>query len=196
MKMEHKTIRNLLLAGSLAFGASAFADGPNADMLSQNCAGCHGGGASAGPASPTIAGLSKDYFMEAMEELKEGERASTIMGRIAKGYSEDEIKAMAAWFSKKTFIPAKQESDTEKAAKGKDLHEKYCEKCHEEGGSVDDETGILAGQWMPYLRYSLQDYQFGASEAPGKMQKKIDALASEHGIEGLEAIVQYYGSRK
>nr|VFJ75760.1 MAG: sulfide dehydrogenase (flavocytochrome c), cytochrome c subunit [Candidatus Kentron sp. FW] len=196
--MEQKIIRNLLLVGGLAFGASAFAGGPAASMLSQTCAGCHGtDGSSAGPAAPTIAGMTEGYFIDAMEKLKNGERTSTIMGRIAKGYSKDEIETMAMWFSEKPFVGAGQVSDTQKAAEGKKLHEKYCEKCHEEGGALDDETGILAGQWMPYLRYSLRDFLSGANEAPKKMKKRLDALVKKHGDEeSIEAIVQFYGSWK
>nr|VFK13787.1 MAG: cytochrome subunit of sulfide dehydrogenase [Candidatus Kentron sp. LPFa] len=195
--MDHKTIRNLLLVGSLAFGASVFAGGPNASMLSQSCAGCHGtDGASLGPASPTIAGMSEEYFLEAMEELQEGERSSTVMGRIAKGYSEEEIAAMATWFSKKPFIRAGQETDAEKAAKGRKLHEKYCEACHVKGGSMDNGNSILAGQWMPYLRYSIRDSLSGASESPKRMQRRLGEIMEKHGDDGIEAIVQYYGSQQ
>nr|VFK52514.1 MAG: sulfide dehydrogenase (flavocytochrome c), cytochrome c subunit [Candidatus Kentron sp. TUN]VFK52835.1 MAG: sulfide dehydrogenase (flavocytochrome c), cytochrome c subunit [Candidatus Kentron sp. TUN] len=195
--MGHKTVRNLLLAGSLVFNVSAFADGPSASMLSQPCAGCHGiDGSSVGPASPTIAGMSEDYFLESMNEYRDEERPSTIMGRIAKGYSEDEIEAMATWFSEKSFVHAQQTSDSKKATKGKKLHEKYCEKCHEEGGSLDDGTGVLAGQWIPYLRYSMQDFLSEARVAPKKMKKRVNALVKEHGDQGIEAIVQYYGSQQ
>nr|VFJ65024.1 MAG: sulfide dehydrogenase (flavocytochrome c), cytochrome c subunit [Candidatus Kentron sp. FW] len=196
--MEQKTIRNLLLVGGLAFGASALASGPAASMLSQTCAGCHGtDGSSAGPAAPTIAGMTEGYFIDTMEKLKNGERAATIMGRIARGYSEDEIETMAIWFSDKPFTRADQAGDAQKAAKGKKLHEKYCEKCHEEGGALDDETGILAGQWMPYLRYSLRDFLSGASEAPKKMKRRLDVLVKKHGDEeGIEAIVQFYGNQE
>jgi cytochrome c553 len=33
-----------------------------------------------------------------MIAFKAGQRPGTIMGRIAKGYSEDEIRAIAAWY--------------------------------------------------------------------------------------------------
>nr|VFK38570.1 MAG: sulfide dehydrogenase (flavocytochrome c), cytochrome c subunit [Candidatus Kentron sp. SD]VFK41016.1 MAG: sulfide dehydrogenase (flavocytochrome c), cytochrome c subunit [Candidatus Kentron sp. SD]VFK77913.1 MAG: sulfide dehydrogenase (flavocytochrome c), cytochrome c subunit [Candidatus Kentron sp. SD] len=195
--MDQRTIRNLLLVGSLVCSVNAFASGPNANMLSRSCAGCHGiDGSSAGPASPTIAGMSEDYFQESMEKLRNGERSSTVMGRIAKGYTEDEIEAMAAWFSKRAFTPARQETDAAKAAKGRKLHEKFCEACHEEGGRLDEETGILAGQWMPYLRYTISDFLSGASESPKKMRKRLDVLVKEHGDDGVEAVVQYYGSQQ
>jgi sulfide dehydrogenase cytochrome subunit len=70
--------------------------GASAAMLSNTCAGCHGtNGASGGPATPTIAGLEEEYFVDVMNQFKSGERYSTIMGHIAKGYTDDEIKKMA-----------------------------------------------------------------------------------------------------
>jgi len=34
-----------------------------------------------------------------MLAFQSGERPSTVMGRIAKGFSEDEIRAIAAWLA-------------------------------------------------------------------------------------------------
>jgi len=34
-----------------------------------------------------------------MEAFRSGERPSTVMGRIAKGFSDDEIHAIAAWLA-------------------------------------------------------------------------------------------------
>jgi cytochrome c553 len=34
-----------------------------------------------------------------MAEFRSGQRPATVMGRIAKGFSDDEIKAIAAWWS-------------------------------------------------------------------------------------------------
>lgn len=194
--MDQKITRNLLLAGSLAFSAGAFA-GPSADMLSNTCAGCHGtDGASVGPASPTIAGMTEDYFLEAMEGYKNGERPATIMDRIAKGYSDEELAAMAAWFAKKPFVRVAQAQGSELVGTGKKLHKKYCENCHEDGGKMADGNGVLAGQWIPYLRYSMEDFLSGAREMPKKMKKKMEMLVKKEGDDGVEAIVQYYGSQQ
>nr|VFJ44797.1 MAG: sulfide dehydrogenase (flavocytochrome c), cytochrome c subunit [Candidatus Kentron sp. DK] len=194
--MDQKITRNLLLAGSLAFSVNAFA-GPSADMLSNTCAGCHGtNGSSVGPASPTIAGLTEDYFLEAMEEYKSGERPATIMDRIAKGYSEEEIKAMAAWFAKKPFGRVTQVHDSAKVDAGEKLHKKYCESCHEDSGKLADGNSVLAGQWIPYLRYSMEDFLSEAREMPKKMKKKMERLVKKEGDDGVEAIVQYYGSQQ
>jgi len=168
-------------------------------MLANTCAGCHGtGGVSNGPATPTIAGISEEYFKEIMEAYKSGDRRSTIMGRIAKGYSEEEIELLAGYFSKKKFIPAKgQQSDAKLAKKGAKLHDKYCEKCHGDGGtSTEDDAGILAGQWKPYLQYTLSDFLSGKSEMPKKMRKKLKKLHDKKGDAAIEALLNYYASRK
>jgi len=106
------------LAGALVLSASSVAfaadekpllSGASASMLANTCAGCHGTlGASAGPATPSISGISAVYFEEVMQGFKSGEVKSTIMGRIAAGYSEEEIKAMGEFFSKQSFVAATQ----------------------------------------------------------------------------------------
>jgi sulfide dehydrogenase cytochrome subunit len=194
------------LIGALALSASslAFADdvptktGASPEMLANTCAGCHGtNGASAGPATPTISGISPVYFEEVMLGFKNDEIKSTIMGRIAKGYTEDEIKAMAEVFAKQPFIAAKQPFDEEKAEFGAKLHDKYCEKCHAEGGtSAEDDSGILSGQLVPYLKYTLADYKAGDREMTKKMKKQVQKLLKKRGDEGFDALYNYYASNK
>ncbi len=198
--MKPGTILNvgLILGGSLLAGV-AMAETPSATMLANTCAGCHGtGGVSHGPATPTIAGVSEEYFKEVMEAYKNGDRRSTIMGRIAKGYSEKEIALLAGYFAKQKFVPAKgQTYDAKLAKKGAKLHDKYCEKCHADGGtSVEDDAGILAGQWTPYLKFTLSDFLAGKSEMPKKMKKKLKKLHEKKGDAGIEALLNYYASKK
>lgn len=195
--MGYKTIRYTLLVGGLTLSAAAGGAGPSPSMLANNCFGCHGHeGSSVGPATPTISGMSEGYFTETMLAYKSGDRPATIMGRIAKGHTEEEIEIMAKYFAGKPFVRPAQKYDADKARLGKKLHNKYCEKCHEDGGRVDDESGVLAGQWIPYLRYSMEDFQSGEREMPKKMAKRVKEVIKAHGDDGLEAIVQYYGSQK
>ena len=198
--MAHKTFTYALLAGALAFAASggATAAGASASMLSDTCSGCHGtDGASVGPASPTIAGISNDYFVEIMQGFASGDIPSTIMGRIAKGYTEEEITAMAKHFSGLKFAAAEQKHDAALAKKGAKLHDKYCEKCHAEGGtSAEDDSGILSGQWRPYVEWSLADYTSGKREATKKMKKKLDKLVEKEGDAGIDALLNFYAAGK
>ena len=167
-------------------------------MLANTCAGCHGtNGSSVGPASPTIAGISPDYFIETMEAYQTGERPSTIMGRIAKGYSEKEIDLMANYFSKQPFVRLPQDYDAKAAKLGKRLHKKYCEKCHEEDGrSSEDDAGILAGQWQTYLRFNMEDFTSGKRPMEKKMKKRMGKLDKAHGQAGIDALVHFYASQR
>ena len=193
-----KSLQGVLIACGVALGGSALAATPSAQMLGNTCAGCHGtNGSSHGPATPTIAGISSEYFIETMQAYKDGSRPSTIMTRIAKGYTEEEIKAMAGFFAKQKFVRMDQAHDSDMAGKGAKLHKKYCEKCHEDGGrSTEDDAGILAGQWKPYLKYTMSDFMSGNREMPKKMKKKVKSLQERHGDKGLDELFDFYASQK
>ena len=167
-------------------------------LLAAQCNGCHGpNGASSGPATPTIAGQSKDLLMEMMEGFASGEIPSTIMGRIAKGYSKEDVAALAEYYSKLKFVPAKQEFDAAAAKEGAKLHEKYCEKCHEEGGKkADEDIAIIAGQWKPYLQFTMADFLGGKREMTKKMKKRVEKLIKSKGEKGLHAVLEFYASQQ
>jgi len=199
--MAKKSFKLAVLTGALALGISSTvnAGGASAEMLSNTCAGCHGTyGASVGPASPSIAGMEKENFLETMKAFQSGDMYSTIMGRIAKGYTDEEIDAMAGYFAEQEFVPAKQKFDEGMVSKGQKLHDKYCEKCHAEGGKPlkDEEYVLLAGQWTPYLHNAMTDFQEGAREMPKKMKKKLDKMVEKEGDKGLAALFAYYASQQ
>lgn len=196
--MNYKAIvRRALLAAGLTLGGTAFAGTPSAQMLADTCAGCHGpDGASQGPATPTIAGISHDYFLETMKAFKSGDRPSTIMNRIAKGYTEKELAKMAKFFSERDFVPVEQTYEVEKAKRGFLVHDQACKKCHADGGrSKEDDSGILAGQWTPYLEYSMKDFMEERRIPPKKMRKGIDHVQDNYGEEGFEQLLHFYASQ-
>ncbi len=211
--MVMKTITRLVLVAGLALGMSnaAYAAkhskkkmapktlmGASASALANTCAGCHGtDGASGGPATPSIGGLSKAYLNDLMKGFRSGEIPSTIMSRIAKGYTDEEIGKLATHFSGLKFVPAKQKFDAAKAAKGEKLHNKYCEKCHADGGTdVEDDTGRLAGQWSFYLNSTLADFVSGKRNMTRKMKKRIMKLHTKGGDAALAELEAYYASQQ
>lgn len=196
--MKYKSlIQGAIVLSGLTLGGSALAATASGEMLANTCAGCHGtDGSSNGPATPSIAGVTTEYFIESMKAYKEGTRKATIMDRIAKGYSDDEIKAMADYFHKQKFVRIDQGADAKLAKQGKNLHKKYCEKCHEDGGKLADEGGILAGQMMPYLRYSFTDFMSGGREMPKKMKSKVEQMHKAEGDAGIDQLIHFYGSQK
>jgi sulfide dehydrogenase cytochrome subunit len=120
------------------------------------------------------------------------------MGRITKGYTDEELALVAGVFAKKAAVKASgQTFDETLVKKGKKLHDKYCEKCHSEGGTLgEDESGFLGGQWTPYLHATMTDFTSGAREMPKKMKKKVEKLMKKEGDDGMKALMNYYASQK
>jgi sulfide dehydrogenase cytochrome subunit len=71
-------------------------------MLGQNCEGCHGPGGKSQGAIPSLRGLPQEYIVSAMKAFKSGSRDATIMGRHAKGYTDEQIELIAQYFGSQT----------------------------------------------------------------------------------------------
>jgi cytochrome subunit of sulfide dehydrogenase len=73
----------------------------NTRYLASNCANCHGtNGASNVPGAFQLAGQKAEYIVEQMRAFKDGKTSATIMHQIAKGYSDEQVAALANYFSK------------------------------------------------------------------------------------------------
>ncbi|TVQ86986.1 MAG: cytochrome c4 [Chromatiaceae bacterium] len=197
-----KHITKLAVIGALlALGLSSgtFAAPPTAKMLVDTCAGCHGTkGNSVGPAIPIISAMDPYVFIDMMEAYANDEIYSTVMGRIARGYTEEEIELMAEYLHEQEFKPAQQSFDESLVEAGAKLHDRFCEKCHIEGGKpVPDEEDyyILAGQWVPYLRFAMEDFIADRREMPRDMARRVTRMKKEHGMEeSLEALYAFYAA--
>lgn len=190
-----KTFCTFLLALLAIFPVVLMA-GPSGQALSFTCAGCHGtDGSSVGPSMPAIAGMDPEVFVDAMKAYRNDERNSTIMNRIAKGYTEEQFKEMGWFFAGQKLRLFPQQTDVALAKRGAELHDKHCEKCHENGGRPGD-AGTLSGQWMPYLEYTMDDFINGKREYPRKMKRKVDAAIAEDGDEAMKALIHYYSSQQ
>ncbi len=153
--------------------------GPTEDLAS-TCNACHGlNGVSVGPSMPSIGGLPEPYLKNVMLQWKSGERYSATMGRHFKGYSDAELAALAAYFSKLPWTPVVQAADAKIMAQGKEATER-CETCHGATGSEpdDEETPKMNGQWAQYMELELMKYRNDAVKMPHKKMrtnaKKLD----------------------
>lgn len=198
-----------ILMTGVAFSATTASAGElSAAMLSNTCDGCHGpDGTSAGPAAPTIGGTNKEYMLETMIAFREGLRPSTIMQRIAKGYSDEELELIAGHFASKPFgRTAEQETDPALVAKGKEIYDNLCEDCHEDNGRAAEDYAALAGQMMPYLGYEMADLISGtrdidknealSSKERRKKKRNLEELVNSYGDEGIQALIHFFGSQK
>lgn len=178
------------------------------DELVEPCAGCHGkDGVSTESDIPTISGNSVIYLTDSMFIYNEEERPCQEvkiragknkgelddMCKIAKNLSKSEIKQISEFFASKPFVSAKQEFDAEKAKLGKIVQDRDCTKCHEAGGSsADDDAGMLAGQWVPYIKQQFKDFSSGDRPMTKKMRKKYKKLSEED----LENLLHYFASQQ
>jgi sulfide dehydrogenase cytochrome subunit len=46
-----------------------------------------------------LAGLDRAAIIKAMQDFRSGARAGTVMDRIARGFTDPEIQAIAAWYA-------------------------------------------------------------------------------------------------
>jgi cytochrome c553 len=70
--------------------------------LAANCAACHGtqGKPAAGSTLAGLAGKPRDELLMAMTQFKQGKKPATVMHQLSKGYTDEELAALADYFSK------------------------------------------------------------------------------------------------
>lgn len=208
--MTQKTTGFALLAGAGLFGLSLVTGAWAADVnkLVENCAHCHGkDGASTESDVPIIGGYSAPYLNDSLAVYKKKERPcpetkyrsgdkkgqKTDMCQVAKDLSDADIKQVAQYLAGKKFVRPQQKFDPALAKKGKEIHDRSCDKCHSEGGSLaSDDAGITAGQWMPYLKEQFKEFKAGKRPMVKKMKPKMEKLEPAD----IDALINYYGSFK
>lgn len=63
------------------------------------CFNCHGTDGNAQPGMESLAGMAKDDMVKKMLDFKAGRKPATIMHQLAKGYSDEQIAAIAGYFA-------------------------------------------------------------------------------------------------
>ena len=202
-------VRAFLCVG-IALSGSVISPAHAADIgsLTGSCQDCHGkDGASQHSDIPTIGGFSAAYTTDSLAAYRDKSRPcadvkypagehkgeTTNMCKAVEKLSAEETGLIADYFASKPFIRAKQAFDASLAQKGKGIHELKCKKCHEDGGSSpDDDAGILAGQWMPYLQTQFEEYAAKKRPMTEKMVPKMQELSADD----KKALIHYYGSRQ
>lgn len=191
-----------LLAGNAAVADDA------ATIAEQRCAQCHGkGGASTESSIPIIGGYSAKYIVDSLKLFRKKQRAcaevsiptgpkkgtKNDMCKIAADLSDSDSEGLAKYFAAQKFVRAKQPFDADKAARATAVYKLRCEKCHENNGSSPDEdNGILAGQWMPYLRDQLVNFRAGKRPIDDKMKQRLDKVTKEE----EDLLVHFFASQQ
>ena len=94
-------LRTIALLSAVAVAPAAFAQDTATRNMASACAICHGTNGKPAPNAPLIplAGLPQDHIATQMRAFRDGKRPATVMHQIAKGYTDPQIDAIAAWFA-------------------------------------------------------------------------------------------------
>lgn len=67
--------------------------------LAASCAACHGFEGRSVQRTPVLAGVDRRAFLDALHGFRDGSRKATVMHRLARGYSETELAALADYYA-------------------------------------------------------------------------------------------------
>jgi sulfide dehydrogenase cytochrome subunit len=91
--------RLLTAATAIAFLGAARAASAEPPAGAASCSGCHPASSRVSSPVPRLAGMEQAAIVRAMQEFRAGTRTGTVMNRIAKGFTDAEIQAIAAWYA-------------------------------------------------------------------------------------------------
>lgn len=198
----------LLAGASSSLFVATMALAADGAAVAEQCAACHGkNGASMDSMIPIIAGYSSKYILESIKNFRQKIRTcaevtvqagpkkgtKSDMCKVTADLSDADAEAVARHFAAQKFVRAKQPFDAGKAQKGGSVYKLRCEKCHENNGSSPDEdNGILAGQWTPYLRDQLAGFRSGRRPIDDKMKLRLDKVSKEE----EEALLHFFASQQ
>lgn len=94
-----KALSAMTVAALSILSSAAFAVSPEPPQGAAACTGCHASNPAAETPVPKINGRNADEFIAAMVAFRTGAKPSTVMGRIAKGYTDEELRPLAAWYA-------------------------------------------------------------------------------------------------
>lgn len=99
MRSVH-ALATTMLALAFAAAPAPAQDANQTRGLAATCTACHGtDGNSVGGVPPGLAGRSKDYLLRQLNEYKSGKRPATVMHQHARGYSDEQLERIAAYFA-------------------------------------------------------------------------------------------------
>jgi len=88
-----------VVTAACVLNADVFAASPEPHPAAMACSGCHPATASVQTPVPRLQGRNATEIIEQMQAFRDGKREATVMGRIAKGFSDPEIQAIAVWYA-------------------------------------------------------------------------------------------------
>jgi sulfide dehydrogenase cytochrome subunit len=95
MKIFFAFAAGVLASASILPATAIAADAPPGAL---SCSGCHSPNATEDSTPPRLIGRDPAKTVAALQEFRSGQRAATIMDRVVKGFTPEEIQAIATWY--------------------------------------------------------------------------------------------------
>lgn len=77
-----------------------------ASVMAHSCAACHGTNGQLGDEFfKPLAGMPVQQFVRTMSDFREGQRQSTLMGHVARGFTDADLQAMGEFFAAAKTAP-------------------------------------------------------------------------------------------
>jgi sulfide dehydrogenase cytochrome subunit len=93
MKLTRAALSVVLVL--LPFGGAVAADAPPG---ASSCSGCHPVSRAVETPAGRLVGRNPAEIVMAMQAFRSGQRPATVMDRIAKGFTDAEVRAIADWY--------------------------------------------------------------------------------------------------
>jgi cytochrome c553 len=90
---------SLALVTASAFALPAQAQVNQVRVWAAACANCHGTDGRAQAGMESLAGKDKDDMLQKLLDFKNGRKPATLMHQIAKGYSDEQLAQISAYFA-------------------------------------------------------------------------------------------------
>jgi cytochrome subunit of sulfide dehydrogenase len=90
------------IAGVAILPAASWAQSPDSLQVrswAAACANCHGTNGQAAAGGAALAGMAQSEMVRKMQDFKNGRAPATIMHQLSKGYSDEQIAAIAGYFA-------------------------------------------------------------------------------------------------
>ena len=153
------------------------------------CGNCHGeNGNSVKGDIPNLAGQNPAYMLEQLRQFADGRRRFEFMEGLIKALTADEKVGVVLYYAGQTVLP-KAAGNPTLVAKGQDLYQKNCFRCHAQDGRGSDQFARVAGQQAPYLLATLTRYRTGTGARINPLMAANTKLLTDGDIEALAAYV-------
>jgi cytochrome c553 len=164
------------------------------------CGACHGmDGNSTSPQFPKLAGQNASYIQAQLANFKSGKRQNAIMQGQAANLSDQDMLALAAYFSAQKVAVGEAAAGQVKTGEqvyrngNKDENVPACQACHGPtgAGNLLMKVPSLAGQHSAYVVAQLQNYANGSrSTDPNKMMETIAARLTPADMQAVAGYIE------